>query len=90
MRPPKHRPLGWSPPLKVADAFYLSKGWRDPELCPRARSRHLPALQGLAGADTVHHIIERKDGGSDEPSNLEAVHRRCHAALHPNKGRRHD
>lgn len=30
----------------------------------------------------THHIIERKDGGSDRPDNLATVHKKCHDDFH--------
>ena len=30
----------------------------------------------------THHIIQRKDGGSDRPDNMVAVHRDCHKKFH--------
>ena len=30
----------------------------------------------------VHHVVPRKDGGSDKISNLEILHRECHKATH--------
>lgn len=30
----------------------------------------------------IHHIVPRKDGGSDKVSNLEILHRECHKATH--------
>ena len=30
----------------------------------------------------THHIIERKDGGSDRPENLATVHKKCHEDFH--------
>ena len=47
--------------------------WRDEYRCRKCRSRtHLE----------VHHIVQRKDGGSDRPDNLVTLCHDCHAALH--------
>lgn len=47
--------------------------WRDEYRCQKCRSRtHLE----------VHHIVQRKDGGSDRPDNLVTLCHDCHAALH--------
>ena len=51
--------------------------WRDEYRC-----RH---CHGKGGPDTkleVHHIVQRKDGGSDRPDNLVTLCHDCHAALH--------
>jgi len=41
------------------------------------------------GSDTwsIHHIVQRKDGGSDKPSNLALLHKVCHEKLHKNGSR---
>lgn len=44
------------------------------------------ALCGEPGADTADHIVERRDGGSDDPANLRAVHRGCHNRRHGRRG----
>ena len=47
--------------------------WRDECRCRKCRSRtHLE----------VHHIVQRKDGGSDRPDNLVTLCHDCHAVLH--------
>ena len=43
------------------------------------RSSDVCSICGQSGADEVDHILPRHKGGSDEPENLRAVHRRCHA-----------
>ena len=51
--------------------------WRDGYRCHHCH--------GKGGPDTkleVHHIIQRKDGGSDRPDNLVTLCHDCHAALH--------
>ena len=47
--------------------------WRDEYRCRKCRSR--TRLE-------VHHIVQRKDGGSDRPDNLVTLCHDCHAALH--------
>lgn len=89
-RPPLHRPVGWSPSVKRTDPFYQSRAWRRVRDFVVQRDGGICRHCGLAGADTAHHIVERRDGGSDDPANLAAVHRRCHNRAHPNKGGRHD
>jgi len=88
--PPRFRPPGWAPPAKRADPFYTSKRWRELRAYVLKRDGGICQRCGRPGARLVHHVIERKDGGSDHPDNLEAVHTACHSAAHPTKGGRHD
>jgi 5-methylcytosine-specific restriction endonuclease McrA len=88
--PPRHRPAGWRPAVKRTDPFYQSRGWQQTRAYVLRRDGGVCQRCGLPGADTAHHIIERKDGGSDDPPNLEAIHRRCHNRAHPTKGGSHD
>ena len=37
------------------------------------------------GILNIHHIITRKDGGSDRPDNLVTVHKNCHEDFHAGK-----
>ncbi|MCK5017253.1 MAG: HNH endonuclease, partial [Candidatus Peribacteraceae bacterium] len=37
------------------------------------------------GVMNIHHIIQRKDGGSDRPDNLVTVHKSCHDKFHSGK-----
>ncbi len=37
------------------------------------------------GIFNIHHIIQRKDGGSDRPDNLVTVHKSCHDKFHKGK-----
>ncbi len=51
--------------------------WRDEYRC-----RH---CHGKSGPDTkleVHHVVQRRDGGSDRPDNLVTLCHDCHSALH--------
>ncbi|MDY2816146.1 MAG: HNH endonuclease, partial [Bullifex sp.] len=51
--------------------------WRDGFKCQHCYHK--------GGSDTkleVHHVIQRKDGGSDRPDNLVTLCHDCHAALH--------
>lgn len=90
LMPPRHRPLGWRPLVKRREPFYGGSEWRAVRAFVLARDGGVCQRCGLPGANTVHHKIERKDGGSDDASNLEAVHARCHGRLHPEKGGKHD
>jgi 5-methylcytosine-specific restriction protein A len=48
---------------------------RDGYVCRCAECRELDRLRP---AHDVDHIIQRADGGSDDPSNLQAINRECH------------
>jgi hypothetical protein len=37
------------------------------------------------GIFDIHHIIQRKDGGSNRPNNLVCVHTKCHQEFHKSK-----
>jgi 5-methylcytosine-specific restriction enzyme A len=87
--PPRHRPQGWHPSVKRTDPFYRSSEWYAVRRHVMQRDRGICRVCGRPGANLVHHIIERKDGGSDDPSNLASVHRACHGKLHPSKGGAH-
>jgi 5-methylcytosine-specific restriction protein A len=89
-RPPVHKPAGWRPSVKRVDEFYRSPAWRRLRAYVLQRDRGICQRCHKPGADTAHHLIERKDGGADDPSNCEAVHRRCHNTAHPAKGGRHE
>jgi len=56
--------------------MYVKK--RDGYKCICCSSRSLSDL-------TIHHIIERNDGGSDRPDNLLTVCRDCHDKIHAGK-----
>ena len=56
--------------------MYVKK--RDGYKCQCCNSRDIPNL-------TVHHIIQKFDGGSDRPDNLVTVCRKCHDDIHAGK-----
>lgn len=89
-RPPQHHPAGYKPVPRVrtdkADQFYGTSAWRKVASAVIARDGGRCALCGKYGATTAHHRRERRDGGSDDPSNLEAVHGACHNRLHGRRG----
>jgi 5-methylcytosine-specific restriction protein A len=91
-RPPQHRPAYWQPaPRKrpeAREAYYGTQAWRRLSAEVIARDGGLCRWCGKPGADTAHHLLERKAGGTDHPNNICAVHRACHARFHPEKGRR--
>ena len=46
----------------------------------------LCAQCGNAPATVAHHVVRKRDGGSDDPSNLLALCASCHSALHAESG----
>jgi 5-methylcytosine-specific restriction endonuclease McrA len=95
---PIHKPFVWSSPRaqrerKIAnkDAYYHTPEWRQVRRIVLQRDGHACQVHEIGCdlvANTVDHIIERSDGGSDDPSNLRACCRPCHNRRHPEKGRR--
>ncbi len=89
-KPPLHRPLGWRPAQRVRhdpiDRAYGTQAWRKLAAFIVARDHGICHLCGQSGADTAHHLIEKRDGGSDHPDNLRAVHRGCHNRAHGRRG----
>lgn len=56
-------------------------------LWQRIRDRYLQSHAvcercGRRRATIVHHIVRKRDGGSDDPINLQAVCSLCHAQIH--------
>jgi 5-methylcytosine-specific restriction enzyme A len=91
VRPPQHRPFGWKPAPKPAlpkGRFYGSQRWREMSRAVIARDGGICRVCGQPGATVAHHLVERRDGGTDDINNLCAVHVACHNRLHPEKGRR--
>lgn len=75
----------------------FSKGRKKVTSTPKFRTRSLRKLMfSLRGSKceicnynkeqvlTIHHIIERSKGGSDDPSNLLVLCRNCHGEIHAN------
>ena len=61
--------------------------WR--EIRKRFLAHHLvcEVTPGCTGrATTVHHVIKRSDGGTDDESNLQASCHSCHSRLHGKRG----
>jgi len=91
-RPPQHHPAGYKPaPRKRPEArvaFYGTAAWRKLAAAVIARDGGQCRYCGKLGATVAHHLLERRNGGTDHPSNLAAVHAACHAKMHPEKGRR--
>lgn len=91
-RPPQHHPAGYKPaPRKrpeARDSFYGTQQWRRLSAAVIARDGGQCRYCGRPGATIAHHLLERSRGGTDDLSNLAAVHHACHAKMHPEKGRR--
>jgi 5-methylcytosine-specific restriction endonuclease McrA len=89
-KPPSHRPIGWQPAKRVRrdqlDRVYGTQAWRKLAAWVVARDNGICHLCGEPGADTAHHLIEKRQGGSDDPTNLRAIHRGCHNRLHTRRG----
>lgn len=68
------------------DRDYGKQAWRKLALSIIERDRGICCVCDRPGADTAHHRIEKRDGGSDTPSNLRAAHRTCHNRLHSRRG----
>lgn len=85
-RPPVHRPVGWTPARRVRtdeiDRGYGTQRWRDAAKAVIRAARGICALCGEPGADLCDHVVPKRLGGSDHPSNLRAVHRACHNRRH--------
>ena len=66
---------------KVAEGFYQSKAWHAAKAAKRREGNVWCAQCGSTDRLILDHIIERKDGGADlDPSNLEWLCHRHHAA----------
>lgn len=68
------------------DREYGKQAWRKLALSIIERDQGRCHYCGLPGADTAHHVLEKRNGGTDDPSNLRAIHRRCHNKLHGKRG----
>ena len=89
-KPPIHRAPGWTPTKRVRrdrlDREYGKQGWRKLAASIIARDHGICCFCGETGADTAHHLVEKRQGGNDDPANLRAIHRGCHNRLHGRKG----
>jgi 5-methylcytosine-specific restriction protein A len=85
-KPPVHRPHGWTPTKRVRrdgiDRSYGTQAWRKLAASVIKRDNGICHVCGKAGADTAHHLIEKRHGGADDPANLRAIHRGCHNRAH--------
>ena len=74
-----------TPPRVRTDAIdrgYGTQAWRKLALSIIARDGGICHVCGQPGADTAHHLVGRRKGGSNDPGNLRAVHRGCHNREH--------
>ncbi len=85
-KPPVHRPHGWRRAERVRtnalDRAYGTQAWRKLAAAAITRDHGVCCVCGQQGADTAHHVIEKRLGGTDDLSNLRAVHRGCHNKIH--------
>jgi 5-methylcytosine-specific restriction endonuclease McrA len=97
-RPPIFRPPGWSPaPRKrpqIQDRFYGTQEWRKlREVCVardgfRCTATDCTTLhRGHGGRLIVDHIVERRLGGPDQPSNLRTLCPACDNRRHGRRGK---
>lgn len=70
----------------VIDREYGKQQWRRTALEVIRRANGICAICRQPGADTAHHKLEKRQGGTDDISNLEAVHRGCHNRAHGRRG----
>lgn len=54
-----------------------TRRWRQIRAAIIARDAGICQICGGAGARTVDHMLERQNGGGDDPANLRAAHHRC-------------
>jgi 5-methylcytosine-specific restriction enzyme A len=94
MRAPLHKPVRWNTGQLIREhnarsVFYHSKAWRSARAEVLKRDGYTCQLQ-LVGckrrATTADHIVERREGGSDDDANLRSVCASCHNKRHPSKG----
>jgi 5-methylcytosine-specific restriction endonuclease McrA len=85
-RPPQHRPSFWKRVERIRtdaiDRSYGTQAWRNTAKAAIERDRGICRICGRIGANTAHHIRAKRDGGTDDLSNLEAVHGSCHSRRH--------
>jgi hypothetical protein len=95
MKPPIHRPPGWSPPTKRADTFYSSAAWRRfrRDVLERDGGRCTWIEDGVRcsrPAAVVDHPLARRDGGADFDRECRSLCRLHDNRRHAEKGGRHD
>ena len=87
-RAPQHRPLGWRPAAKHRDPAhrrYHTRAWEQVRRLVIARDGGLCTLCRRPG-NTVDHLREVRDGGTDEMGNLRLLCAACHNRRHREKG----
>ncbi len=87
-RAPQHRPLGWRPAAKHRDPAhrrYHTRAWEQVRRLVIARDGGLCTLCRRPG-NTVDHLREVRDGGTDEMRNLRLLCAACHNRRHREKG----
>ena len=87
-RAPLHRPVGWKPAGKHIDPAhrrYHTAAWQSIRRDVIARDGGRCVLCRRPG-NTVDHIREVRDGGTDAPGNLRLVCAPCHNRRHSEKG----
>lgn len=91
MRPPAFRPPGWQPALckrpEIHDPFYGTQAWKRMRTLVSERDGHrctaadcVTPDRGVGGRLVVDHIVERRKGGADHPSNLRTLCPSCERA----------
>jgi len=89
LRPPMHRPPGQrAKPVGGGDPHYHTDEWQRLRRVVLAHDRGVCAACGQPGADTVAHIVPRKQGGADTPANLRSLHAACHSRESAARGER--
>ena len=68
------------------DRAYGTQAWRKLAAAVIVCDRGICHICGQPGADTAHHLVEKRRGGTDDPANLRAVHRGCHNRAHGGNG----
>ncbi|TDH56359.1 HNH endonuclease [Dankookia rubra] len=89
-RSPQHRPAGWTPAPKYADPLhrhYHTKAWQQVRQAVIARDGGRCTVCRGPG-NTVDHIREVRDGGTDALSNLRLMCGPCHNRRHGERGGR--
>lgn len=95
-RPPIHRPVGWTPYVKRVDpdhAFYGTAEWKRIRASVKKRDRYRcidpncqTPLRGIGGRIIVDHIVERRNGGSNDETNLRSLCPACDNRRHGKRG----
>ena len=68
------------------DRAYHTNEWRKLASSVIRRDAGICHVCGKPGATVAHHLVEKRDGGTDDPRNLRAVHPACHNREHGRRG----